>query len=538
MKKILAIVLALVLVAAVAAGCTPTESGNSGTAAEKKIFRTGIAADWETCDSQVTTNDYTVPLNIFDRLVEIESEGDGLSEIVPGLATEWTVSDDGLVYNFKLRKNVKFHNGEIFKADDVLFTFERMLTLDYARNTDAMTPILGAEAMLEGEATKLEGFKVINDYEIEITLAEPYAPFLANIATPAGSIYNRKATEAAGLDFGIIPEKTVGTGPYYLAEWELNSYSLILAFNDYWNGRAKNDGVRFTIVKDSEAYRMMFDNGDLDEIDFDDARTHIPTYLNDPKWKDQIIYGYRVGVYYYSMNQNLKPFDDVRIRKAFQMAIDRQAILDSPLYSGLGVVHSGVMPAGLIGYNADLPEIKYDPVEAKRLMAEAGYPDGFDMVIAQMTESPTTLAINELVLAMLAKVGIRAEIKQYDEATYFSIRGEGELGAYQTSWSADFNDPDNFFYSIFAKQNTTRRSFNYKNEEAMARVEAARYMTDEDARIKEYQDLEKLIIQEDAVWAPLFALQHLWVVQPWVQNYKPLWNGWSGTYYKDIIINK
>jgi ABC-type transport system substrate-binding protein len=527
--------MALVLCIAVVSftGCGPRKAENADT---RRIYRTAISGEWETCDPQVTTNDYTIPINIFDRLVEVENKGNGLSGIVPGLATSWTVTPDGLVYNFKLRQNVKFHNGEIFKADDVLYTIERCMTLDYARNTDAFTPILGAMDVLEGNATKIAGVRVVNDYEIEITLEAPYAPFLANIATPAGSIFNRKATEAAGVEFGINPAKTIGTGPYYFSEWVLNDHSLILAFDDYWGGRPKNDGVDFRTVLDLEAYRMMFENGELDEIDFDNCRQHIRTFLNDPKWKDQIIYGYRVGVYYYHINQNIKPFDDLRIRKAFQMAIDRQGLLNSPLFNGLGVVHSGIMPSGLIGYNADLPEIKYNPDEAKRLMTEAGYPNGFDMVITQTTDSPNTLAQNELVQAMLARVGIRAEIRQMDSATWFAVRGQGELAAYTTSWSADFNDPDNFFYTFFTPQNTVRRSFNYKNQAAMQRVVNARYMTNEAERIREYQALEKLIIQDDAAWVPLFALQHLWVVQPWIKNVVPLWNGWSGMFYKDVVV--
>jgi len=526
----------LVLFAALMAlsGCSPKKTE---TAAAKKIYRTAIDGEWEICDPQITTGDYSIPLNIFDRLVEIENKGNGLSGIVPSLATSWSVSSDGLVYNFKLRQGVKFHNGEIFKADDVLYTIDRMLNpATNARNTDVYTPILGAMDVLEGNATKVEGFRIINDYEIEITLEAPYAPFLANIATPAGSMFNRKATEAAGVEFGIDPAKTIGTGPYYLAEWILNDHSLILAFDDYWRGRPKNDGVDYRVVLDAEAYRMMFENGELDEIDFDTCRQHIRTFINDPKWKDQIIYSYRVGVYYYSMNQNVKPFNDVRIRKAFQMAIDRQGLLDSPLYSGLGVVHNGIMPSGLIGYNPNLPAIKYNPEEAKRLIAEAGYPNGFDMIINQTTDSPTTLAVHELVQSMLAKVGIRAEIRQLDTGTYFAVRGNGELNAYVNSWSADFNDPDNFFYTFFTPQNTVRRSFNYKNQDAMQRVINARYMTNEEERVKEYQALEKLIIQDDAVWVPLFSLQHLWLVQPWIKNVVPLWNGWSGMFYKDITI--
>ena len=536
MKKGIALLLCLLIAGALFAG------GQKQTAAadNRKIYRAAIEADWEHIDVHMTTADYTVPLNIYDRLVEAEVVGDGISEIVPGLATEWSVSPDGLVYNFKLRRNVKFHNGEIFKADDVKYTFERMLNpKTNARNTDVGSVILGAEDMLEGRATSLAGIKVINDYEVEFTLEEAYAPFLANMATPGGSIYNRKATEAAGLEFGIDPKKTCGTGPYYLAEWVPNSHSLVLAFNDYWGGKPKNDGVRWQVIVDAASLRMMFENGELDEIDFDGGcRPFIPEFVNSPKWKNQMVYGYRVGTYYYHINQNIPPFGDVRIRKALQMAIDRQGLLDSPLFQGLGTVQHGIFPPGLIGYNPNLPEIKYDPEGAKRLMAEAGFPNGFDMVLTQTTDSPTTLARHELVQAMLARVGIRAEIRQMDEASWYAVRGQGELGTYTSSWSADFNDPDNFIYTFFTPRNTVNRSFNLKNQDAMRRVEAARYMTDPNARIKEYQALEKLIIQDEAAWVPLFALQHLWVVQPWIKNFQPLWNGWSGNFFKDIEITR
>ena len=535
MRKSIALLLCLFVAAALFAG-----GQKQAAPASNKIYRAAIEGDWEHIDIHMTTNDYTVGLNIFDRLVEAAVVGDGISDIVPGLATSWKVSPDGKVYTFQLRKGVKFHNGEIFKADDVKYTFERMLNpLKGGRNTDVGSVILGAEDMLAGKTTTLKGIKVINDYEVEFTLEEAYAPFLANMATPGGSIYNRKATEAAGLEFGIDPKKTCGTGPYYLSEWVPNSHTVILAFKDYWGGPPKNDGVRWQCIVDASALRMMFENGELDEIDFDGGcRPFIPDFRNSPKWKNQIVYGYRVGTYYYHINQNIKPFDDVRIRKAFQMSIDRQALLNSPLFQGLGTVQHGIFPPGLIGYNPNLPPIKYDPEAAKKLMAEAGYPNGFDMVITQIADSPATLARHELVQAMLAKVGIKAEIKQMDSASWFAVRGKGELATYTSSWSADFNDPDNFIYTFFTPRNTVNRSFNYKNQDAMRRIEQARFMTDPVARVKEYQALEKLVIQDDACWVPLFALQHLWVVQPWIKNFQPLWNGWSGNFFKDIEITR
>lgn len=531
----LTIVLAVTLIFT---GCGSKEINNAITPATgDNILRLLTDDEQTTCDVQKTTEYYTVPLNIFDRLVEAQTNSDGSSQLVAGLAEDWDISEDGLTYTFYLRKDVKFHNGEEFKADDVVYTFERMLKPETnALNQDFITAIKGSLEMMDGKADKLSGIEVIDEYTIKVTLEAPFAPFLANLATPGVSIYNRKFTEEAGDQFGLMPEKTCGTGPFKLSKWELNSETQIDAFDGYWKGRPKLDGINWKTIKDADTQRMMFENGEADEFDCDMAPTQIPYFANSEKYKDWLKIGNRVGIYYYSINANIKPFDDVRIRKAYQMSLDKQQLLDI-LYDGRGTVQSGIMPPGLIGHNPELPEIEYNPERAKELMAEAGYPDGFEMDICMVTDNPHTLRQNEMVQAMLDKVGIKANIVQMDEASWYGIRAEGKLGSYTTSWSADFNDPDNFFYTFFAPQNTIKRSFNYSNEEAIDKVVKARAMIEPNERIKVYRELEKQIIQEDATWVPLFSKQHIFVVNPRVQNYVVAWNGWSGNMYYNMYID-
>ena len=282
---------------------------------------------------------------------------------------------------------------------------------------------------------------------------------------------------------------------------------------------------------------MMFESGELDELDLDTAPQQIKYFLDSDKYKNWIVSRDKVGIYYMSLNENIEPLNDVRVRKAIQMGIDRQAILDT-VYSGKGTVQSGIFPPGLIGYNKDLPVIEYNPEKAKELLKEAGYPNGFEMEISQDSESvDSTVQTYELIQSMLAQIGIKVNINVVDEATWFSTRSEGKLGSYVTNWSADFNDPDNFIYTFFAPTNTVKRSFNYNNEEVSNEVVRARTIVNADERIKLYQDLEKKIIQEDAAWVPLYSKQHLFVVNPRVKNYKILWNGWSGNMYHNNFYN-
>ncbi|WP_232699123.1 ABC transporter substrate-binding protein [Brevibacillus daliensis] len=523
------VLIPIILATTVLSGC-----GNS--ASSDKMITTSEISDPGTTDVQKTTSEYTIPLNIYDRLVEAITVSPGKSELVPGLAESWEVSPDGLKYTFHIRKDVKFHNGEILKADDVLYTFDRMLDpATKALNTDFLDMIAGAKDRMDGKANSVSGIKVIDDNTIEITLAKAFAPFLANLATPAGSIYNRKATTEAGEQFGIDPQKTIGTGPFKMKSWALNDTVVLVSNPDYFQGAPKIDGVNIKIVPDAETNRIMFETGKLDIFNLSNSASQIPQFRDNEKWKNSIVSGPIVGLYYYALNEDIKPLDDVRIRKALQMSIDRQTLLDK-LYYGEGQLVHGISPPGLLGYNPELPKIEYNPEKAKQLLTEAGYPNGFDMEIVQTTDSPNTLKINEAVQAMLQKVGVRVKITQIDESTYFATRQVGKLPSNQNEWSADYNDPDNFFYTFFSQKNSKVRSYNYNNLEVNAKLEKARTMVDQTERIKLYQEMEKTIAQEDAAWIPLFALNQLFVVQPRVKNFQVAWNGWSSMSYYGLEI--
>ena len=271
---------------------------------------------------------------------------------------------------------------------------------------------------------------------------------------------------------------------------------------------------------------MMFKNGELDILDFDYMLDYIDTYKKE--MPDVLYHTPRVGITYFTFNENTEPLNNVNVRKAISMAINRQEIIDS-LLGGVATIENGIFPRGLIGYNSSLPELKYDLDGAKALLAEAGYPNGFDMEISvDSSSSDTTKTILEVISSQLSEVGINAEIKNYDESTWLATRKDGTLGSFMSTWTADYNDPDNFIYTFFGNENNTKqRSLNYPDKAVMDRVSAARTIVNSEERLSEYNDLEKKIVTEDFAWLPMFSKEHYYGVSKNIEGFEPNWAGIS-----------
>lgn len=513
------------------------QTGQEAEFLDESRFLTVVEDEPDTVDFQCTTIHYTIALNVFDRLVENRLNPDGSVEIAPSLAESWEVSEDGKSYTFHLRENVRFSNGSPLTSSDVLYTLTRLLTHPDSCNRDIAMEILGAPQLAAGEADTLAGFEALSDRDFAITLTQPFEAFLACLSMPGASILDEETTRAAGGRFGLDPEATVGTGRYLFKKWDRGKGILLTANPDCWAGLPKNDGIDARFIMDAEAERAMYENGELDILELDNLGPSAEYFIHGDIYQDRLYETQEVGISYIALNESIEPLNDARVRRAMQLALDRQTLLDA-VYSGRGQVENGVMPHGLKGFNPDAEAIPFDPEEAKSLLREAGYPEGFDLRISVKASSiQKEKQLMTLAASMWNRVGIRAEVELLHEDDFFSRRKSGSLACYTATWAADFDDPDNFFSTFFgSRENAVFRSLCYQNEQAMERVRKARAMTDMDARTREYQALEEIIVRQDAAWIPLFSRLHYYVAGERVSAFEVSWNGWVSPRYSDIAI--
>ncbi len=530
-KSLMRAALAGALLGAVAASM-------SAAAEEEKVLNVAWNADIQTMDVDKTSNNYGIPSNVFDRLFEIQLNDDGSTELVNSLVEDYEISEDGLTYSFTLRGDVQFSDGTPLTANDVAFTFNRMLTLPDSVATDWADAIKGSAAVLEGTADSLEGIEVVDDTHVNFTLSEPFAGFLNELAAASCSILSEKNVTEAGDDFGVLPEKTIGSGPYIVTSWVANDSITLEANPLYWGEPVSATKVNIKIVPDSSTMSMMFQSGEIDIIDLEFLDSAIVDSTYKTAYADAVLPANRLATTYFILNENCEPLGDVNVRKAIQMAINRQGILDG-IYGGDGQLVDGILPKGVIGYSEEIQgKISYDPEAAKALLAEAGYADGFTMEIAaDSSSSQGTLNVVQVIAQNLEEIGIHAEIKTYDEASWLDLRKSGEMNSFVGTWTADYNDPDNFVYTFFGNETNVKiRSINYANTEVMNRVTAARTILDETERMAEYTDLEKTLVQEDAVWVPLFSRSHLFAVGERVEHFTPHWAGYSDYAFNGVTM--
>lgn len=481
MKRAAVVLLAAILAAPVALAAT---------------LNLATVEDWENLDPAFANGIQTGAMvaKLFDGLMRYDFES---SDVVPNLAREVVVNDDATVFTFHLHEGVQFHDGSILTASDVKFSFERVVSPETAGPLGWVftnAGVTGAAEFAAGEADEISGIRVIDDLTVEISLDRPFAMFLYHLAMPAAHVVPAAVASELGAGFSNNP---VGTGPFLLGDRMRDSHLNLVRFDDYFAGPAQIEGVHYRIITDSLIRWQEFLAGNIDSIGVPDAI--FAEVMGDPELAALVHTNASLSTFYWAMNQHMEIFQDIRVRQALAMAIDRQAIIDGP-YNGKDVLANGPIPPGLSGYQ-ERDGIEYDPEAARALLAEAGYPNGFELELWS-TRAEVTVAVTELIAFFLSEIGVTTTINQVDFGVLIDAAINGRAPAFVLSWGADYADAYNFLQPLFVDLGPIR--FNYSNDEVTALLAEAATLGDIEDRIPLYQQAEDLVVAD----VPVMFFRH------------------------------
>lgn len=480
-----------------------------------------------TFNPQLATDGTTINASsrqIYNRLVDFEGGG---TKIVPSLASAWKISRNGLEYTFELRKDVSFHSSKDFtpsrnfNAEDVLFSFNRMRLKSHPYHLVNGGVYSYFEAMDMGKLIK--DIVKVNDFSVRFVLTRKEAPFLANLAIDASSILS-----AEYGDFLLkkkLPEKIdtepIGTGPFRLVRYVKDSQIRYERNSKYFLGEPKIDPLVFAITPDPSVRIQKLKTGEC-QVVTEPNREDLSALEANPKI--QVLHKPGLNVGYLAMNVEKAPFDNLKVRLAVYHALNRESYL-KPIFSNRAQVAKNPLPPTVWSYNDDIKDYPYDPSKAKALLAEAGYPNGFDTELWTLPVSrpynPKGKKMGELMQADLAKIGIRAKLVTYDWPTYLAKSRAGEHKMIQMGWTGDNGDPDNFLKVLLSCSavsgggNLSR----WCNPKFDTWVEKGKAVTDIKKRTESYRKAQEIFHQE-VPWVPIAYAETYKALSHGVRNYQ------------------
>lgn len=460
---------------------------------------------------------------VYNRLVEFKH---GSTETEPGLAESYTISPDGTVYTFKLRKGVKFQKTDFFTptrdltADDVIFSFERQLKADNPWNKYvAGASYEYADGM--GFPKLIKSIEKVDDLTVKFTLNKPEAPFLADLAMDFASIVSKEYADKLAADNNMVQmnQKPLGTGPFTFVGYQQDAVIRYQANADYWGPKQKIDDLVFAITPDASVRAQKLKAGECHIASYPNA-ADVAGLKADANLKVDEKPGLNIA--YLAYNTMQAPFDKPEVRRALNMAINKKAIVDA-VFQGAGQVAKNPIPPTMWSYNDKVEDDKYDPAAAKAALEKAGVKDLSMKIWAMPVSRPYMLNARraaELMQADFAKVGVKVEIVTYEWAEYLKLsKAKDRDGAAMLGWTGDNGDPDNFLDTLLgcdAVGGNNRAQWCNKDFDAL--VKKAKVTSDQAERTKLYEEAQ-VVFKKEAPWATLDHSLEIMPMSKKVSNY-------------------
>ncbi|MGE5691449.1 MAG: ABC transporter substrate-binding protein [Pseudomonadota bacterium] len=512
--------LALALVAAGCGGSDDEASGDTNAASTEGGGASGGTLVFGTSSDPVVLDGALVSdgesLRVIDQIFEtLVSLKPGTTELEPGLAESWEISDDGLTYTFKLRQGVKFHDGTAFNAAAVCTNFDRWYNFTGSFQNPSASyywqTVFGGFAKTDPksgapEDSYYQSCTAVDDSTVELKLTKPSSAILGALSLSSFAIASPKALKAYGADEGNVDadgvfhptgtfgtEHPIGTGPFKFDSWTRGDKLTIVRNDDYWGDKAKLDKVIFRPISDNAARLQALQTGEIQGYDLVEPQD-IPTIEGDSNL--QILDRPAFNVAYVGFNQAKKPLDNIKVRQAIAYGLNRQEVVDN-FYGGRGEVAKEFMPPEVVGYADDVTEYQYDPEKSKQLLQEAGlslpvpiefwYPS--DVSRPYMPDPKRNF---EAFRASLEKAGFKVTPKTAPwSPDYLGNVDEGNAQVYLLGWTGDYGDPDNFIGTFF--QNP-QKAWGFNNPEIFKLLDDAETETDLEKREQLYKEANRKIM--------------------------------------------
>ena len=509
------LMVSLVLLTPFLSGCC---CGGLESAHQQSTLIYGRGGEAELLDPIHTDNGEAVKVmvNIFDTLVTYNAR---TMQLVPSLATQWSHSDDQLIWTFKLREGVLFHDGTQFDADAVVFSFRRLTEKDFHW--------INSQVPMEPNYDAIESITAIDSHTVEFKLSRPSAVFLENLAMYSAGIVSPTAHQDRGKKFLIWP---CGTGPFMLArqaDWILDQELVLTAFDDHWRGRPAIDRLIFVPVSESSKRVEQIRRGEIHIAD-NLPPDEINRLADVPGCTVQMQRGQNVA--YLTMQAEHKPLDNVKVRRAIAHAIDKQGLI-RVAYSGSGRPATNIVPPTIWGAAGDIVDRDYNIEKAKDLLKQAEAEDGVKLPITlslfvmqrERPYMPQPRQTAKYIKDQLQQIGINVTIDQKENSQHFQRLSAGKHDLGLIGWSSDINDPDNFLYNLMHSDNINSLGGNnlsrYRNDEFDKLVFAAKGELDREKRKQMYLQAQRIMF-DDVPTLPLVHTDVRVVLRDNVKGYK------------------